>query len=450
MVNKIKRYIEEKHLLDSDTTHIVALSGGADSVCLLRIMLQLNYKVHAAHCNFHLRGEESNRDENFCKALCEELGVTLHLAHFDTKSYATLHRISIEMAARDLRYAYFEQLRNAIDAADIVVAHHRDDNVETMLMNLIRGTGINGLQGIKPRNGHIIRPMLQVSRKEIIDHLKLLGQDYITDSSNLVDDVVRNKIRLNILPMLKEINPAAMENMSRTIDNLSESAKIIDYAIEHSIKDCTQTIDGLLTISKSRILAQPSPEQTLFAILTPYGFSPKQIKQISENVNVQPGRTWGSNEWTIASDRQTFIIGKNVDEDFGTPIRIPETGTYNIYKEQKKITVTIEEKRNDFCPSKEPHCITIDADKVIFPITIRSTRSGDRFRPFGMKGAKLISDYMTDRKRNFFQRSQQLLAEDATGNIIWLVGERVSQNVICDAQTIKVLTLRYIDKSPIQ
>lgn len=443
MVDKIRRYIKANGLLDSNAMHIVALSGGADSVCLLRIMLQLNYKVHAAHCNFHLRGAESDRDEKFCKELCEKLGVTLHLAHFDTRAYATQHRVSIEMAARDLRYTYFEQLREAIGAADIVVAHHRNDNVETMLMNLIRGTGIKGLQGIKPRNGHIIRPMLTVSREDITDYLATSGQDYITDSSNLVDDVMRNKIRLNIIPILKEINPAVMENMSRTIENVSESAKIVDYAIEHSIESCTETAEGFMTISKSGLLAQPSPEQTLFAILAPYGFSPKQIKQISGNINVQAGRTWHSTEWTIASDRGTFIIGKKLDEDFGIPTRLPETGTYYIYKGQIKITATIDEKTADFHPCKEQYCITIDADKVMFPFTIRGIRNGDRFHPFGMRGEKLVSDYITDKKRNYFQRSQQLLVEDATGNIIWIVGERISQKVICDNQTIKVLTLRY-------
>lgn len=443
MVEKIRKYIEANELLDSDATHIVALSGGADSVCLLRIMLQLNYKVHAAHCNFHLRGTESDRDEKFCKELCEKLGVTLHLAHFDTRAYATHHKVSIEMAARDLRYTYFEQLRNAIDAADIVVAHHRNDNVETMLMNLIRGTGIKGLQGIKPRNGHIIRPMLKVSREDIKDYLAAFGQDYITDSSNLVDDVMRNKIRLNIIPMLKEINPAVMENMSRTIENVSESVKIVDCAIEHSIKSCTKSAEGLITISKSRLLAQPSPEQTLFGILSPHGFTPRQIKQIAENINVQAGRTWHSAEWTIASDRGTFIIGKTLAEDFGTPTSLPETGTYYIYKGEIKIKATIDEKTADFHPSKEQYRITIDADKVMFPLTIRGIRNGDRFHPFGMKGEKLISDYITDRKRNYFQRSLQLLVEDATGNIIWMVGERISQEVRCDTQTKKVLTLHY-------
>lgn len=444
---KIKKYIDAQNLLDKNTIHIVALSGGADSVCLLRVMLLLGYKIHAVHCNFHLRGEESDRDENFCKELCSKFDVPLHLAHFDTKAYAQEHHVSIEMAARDLRYSYFEQLRVAIDASDIVVAHHRDDNVETLLMNLIRGTGLKGLQGMKPRNGYIIRPMLSVSREEIVNYLTLLNQNYITDSSNLVDDVVRNKIRLNVIPLLKNINPAAIENITRTIQNISESAKIIDEAIRQGVKNCVKKEGKYAIVKKSEIMSQPSPEQALFTILSPYGFSPRQIKQIHDNINVQSGKTWCSSDWTIAADRESFIIGKNISEDYGIPIKIPETGIYNIYKEGEQIIVSECIRDEDFIPSKDAFYATIDANKVTFPITVRGKRHGDRFRPFGMKGAKLVSDYMTDKKRNYFQRIRQLLVEDANGNIIWLIGERVSQKVVCNVDTIKVLTLRYIDKS---
>lgn len=163
--------------------------------------------TEAVTCNFHLRGKESDRDENFCVALCERLGIKLHRCHFDTRSYAEARKISIEMAARELRYRYFEQLRQDIGAEAICVAHHQDDSIETLLMNLIRGTGINGLKGIQPINGHIIRPLLCVGRKDIEDYLNSLGQDYVTDSTNLVDDVMRNKIRLNVIPLLETINP---------------------------------------------------------------------------------------------------------------------------------------------------------------------------------------------------------------------------------------------------
>lgn len=447
MLDIIRKYIERNRLLDKNVTHIVALSGGADSVCLLRVMLLLGYKTHAAHCNFHLRGGESDRDENFCKLLCKSLGVQLHLAHFDTRAFAQERHLSIEMAARDLRYSYFEQLRLAIDAADIVVAHHKDDNVETVLMNLIRGTGINGLQGIKPRNGHIIRPLLAIGRKDILAFLGDISQDYITDSSNLVDDVVRNKIRLNIIPMLRDINPAVIENITRTIENISESVKIVDNAIRTSVEVCARDEQGYKVIEKKVLTEQASPEQILFSILSPYGFTSGQIRMIYGNIKSSPGKVWHSQDYTLASDRDTFIIGEKVCDILANPVELPEPGIYNISCEGGKMAVTEEERKPGFAPSKDSHCATIDADSVSFPLVIRKARQGDRFLPYGMKGAKLISDYLTDKKRNYFQRSRQLVVEDAKGVIIWLVGERISQKAACNDDTIKILTLRYIDKS---
>ena len=169
----VKQFIARHQLLDKDKPCLIALSGGADSVSLLLALLHLGYKTEACHCNFHLRGSESVRDEQFCVSLCERLGVPLHRIHFDTEQYASLHKVSIEMAARELRYRYFEQLIQDLEAQGVCVAHHRDDSVETLLINLIRGTGINGLTGIAPRNGHVLRPLLNVSREDILEYLSL-------------------------------------------------------------------------------------------------------------------------------------------------------------------------------------------------------------------------------------------------------------------------------------
>lgn len=457
MLDKVRKYIETNRLLRKDDLHIIALSGGADSVCLLRVLLQMGYRVHAAHCNFHLRGEESDRDERFCRQLCEQFGVQLHLAHFDTKTYAALHKKSIEMAARELRYNYFEQLRTAIDAAAIVVAHHRDDSVETVLLNLLRGTGIQGLQGIKPRNGRIIRPLLCVSRKEITDYLTVISQTYITDSSNLVDDVMRNKVRLNLIPLLKTINPAAIENIARTAQNMQEAVKVIDHSVSESISQCLTIEDGYATFTRQGIMAQPSPEQVLFTILTQYGFSPQQTTQIYNNINVQSGRVWASDTHILASDRDAFIIGPKQEHGKEGPLlKIPEGGTYiyNRYKpvpnagtdgrHESRIAVSVEEKAADFTPSRDRLHATLDADKVSFPLTIRRVQPGDRFFPYGMRGSKLVSDYLTDRKRNYFQRREQIVVEDASGQIIWLVGERTSQKAACSRSTIKVLSMRFL------
>ena len=216
-VDRVRRFASVHDLFVKGGKYIVALSGGADSVAMLLVMRlmaqELGLKVDAAHCNFHLRGDESMRDELFCKDLCQRLGVPFHVVHFDTQAYADLHHVSIEMAARDLRYAYFENLRQDIAALDICVAHHRDDSVETVLLNLVRGTGLRGLRGIQPRNGHIIRPLLTVSRQDILQFLSAQGESYVTDSTNLHNDVKRNKIRLDIMPLLRELNPSVAQSI---------------------------------------------------------------------------------------------------------------------------------------------------------------------------------------------------------------------------------------------
>ena len=214
--NRVAQYIEKEKLFCLNDKVLVTLSGGADSVALLRLLLSMGYTCEAAHCNFHLRDKESDRDEAFVRRLCHESGVLLHIEHFDTIQYAAKKHISIEMAARELRYEWFETLRKQREASVIATAHHKDDSVETVLLNLIRGTGINGLLGIRPRNGNIVRPLLCLSREEIIAYLQYIDQDYVTDSTNLLDEYTRNKIRLNLLPLMKEINPSVKESIIRT------------------------------------------------------------------------------------------------------------------------------------------------------------------------------------------------------------------------------------------
>lgn len=280
----VKQFIARHQLLDKDKPCLIALSGGADSVSLLLALLHLGYKTEACHCNFHLRGSESVRDEQFCVSLCERLGVPLHRIHFDTKQYASLHKVSIEMAARELRYRYFEQLIQDLEAQGVCVAHHRDDSVETLLINLIRGTGINGLTGIAPRNGHVLRPLLDVSREDILEYLSLQQQDYVTDSTNLVPDVVRNKIRLQVLPLLRTINPSVSDNIATTATHLAEANKMLIATLSDS--RLTQTDSkGITAISKEELLSKASPEFVLHALLSPYHFQGTSILEILNSID---------------------------------------------------------------------------------------------------------------------------------------------------------------------
>ena len=440
MLDRVRQYIDRHKLLHSGGKYLVTLSGGADSVCLLRMMLTLGYDVEAIHCNFRLRGEESDRDEKFCELLCDKLGVALHRVHFDTREYALLHNVSIEMAARELRYDYFERLRQTIAADGILVAHHRDDNVETILLNMIRGTGIRGLEGIKPLNGHIIRPLLCLSREEILSYLADCHQDYITDSSNLVDDVQRNKLRLNVIPQLKAIIPSASEGIDTTSKHVAEAIHVYDDAISRGIDACVH--DNVIDIGQ--LMQQPSPEALLYEILSRYGVTSGMVQQIYDNLlTSMPGKLWHAEPHIIAKDRDTLIIGRNTPPP--PPLIIPECGKYIV---DDLVNVNCELCTVNCQPSTAPYHATLDADKVRFPLTIRGVMSGDRFIPYGMKGSKLVSDYLTDRKRNYFQRCRQLVMLDATGTILWLIGERVAAQAAITDHTINVLSVRYtIDES---
>jgi tRNA(Ile)-lysidine synthase len=341
------------------------------------------------------------------------------------------------MAARELRYAYVDQLRLAIGADGIVVAHHSDDNVETILLNLVRGTGIYGLEGIKPRNGFILRPLLCLSKNEILDYLSSVNQDFITDSSNLVDDVQRNKIRLNLMPILRSVNPSASENILTTAENISQAARVYSHAINESVNEC---FDGK-ALDITKLLQQPSPEAVLYEVLKTFDFSSGTVRQIFDNLSAPSGKTWSNDTYTVAMDRGTLFIGKSYSET--PPLVIPEEGLYRIAGDVSNIKVEVAPLTAETIISKEPFIATLDADKVAFPLTLRLVQTGDRFVPFGMKGSKLISDYLTDKKKNYFQRKAQLVVADATDKIVWLIGERVSAEASVGPDTIKVLTLRY-------
>ena len=482
-VDRVRSFASVHELFVYGGKYIVALSGGADSVSLLFVLKHLEHElgidVEAAHCNFHLRGAESVRDEEFCKQLCERLSVPLHLIHFDTQAYADLHRVSIEMAARDLRYGYFENLRRDIEAQDICVAHHRDDSVETVLLNLVRGTGLRGLRGIQPRNGNIIRPLLSLSREDIVQYLDALGESYVTDSTNLHNDVKRNKIRLDVMPLLRELNPSVSQSIFESSLRVGEALKVFDEAMKRSIADvttpprgctcpkctnqpvrkctnqpllvqqsllhqqrCTLQSNHPLTISIDRLKQQPSPEYTLHEILSPRGFTSAQIDQIYGSLDsCSAGKIIASDSHELAFDRGSLLVQPRTNvADAARSMRIPETGTY-VFSDSLKIKVAAEDCGDDYVPSRAADCVCLDASDIKFPLTLRHIEQGDRFVPFGMNGMKLVSDYLTDRKKNVFEKRAQLVVTDAQQRIVWLVGERTDNRFRITPHTQQALRL---------
>lgn len=449
-ISRVGAFASAHCLFVRDGKYIVALSGGADSVALLLAMCSMaaewQIEVEAAHCNFRLRGDESDRDENFCKALCAAHGVPLHLIHFDTREYASLHHVSIEMAARRLRYDYFERLRHDIGADGICVAHHRDDSVETVLLNLVRGTGIRGLRGIQPRNGNILRPMLSVSRSEIVGFLDSLGQPYVTDSSNLVPDVKRNKIRLQLMPLLQQLNPNVAQSIFETSLRVGEAVNVYDDAIGRAVAEVVDgavvSVEAPVSVSISRLLAQVSPESVLFHILSPCGFTSSQVEMVHSVMARQSDRTrvFASNTHELCFNRDSLLIQPLGYGVHTLSKRVPECGHYS-FAEDLKFDFSIAPATADFTPSTDPLRVTLDADWVAWPLTVRNISDGDRFTPFGMKHSKLVSDFLTDRKRSVFDKRRQLVVTDASGRIVWLVGERTDNRFRTTAGTSQVLTI---------
>ena len=454
-IKKTAGFIHHHRLMERTGKYIVALSGGADSVALTLLLQQLGYDIEAAHCNFHLRGEESMRDEHFCQALCQQRHITLHITHFDTVTFAQLHKISIEMAARKLRYAYFNSLMNDLHATGICVGHHQNDSVETVIINLLRGTGIHGLTGIAPKNGHIIRPLLGVTHNEILAELDAMQQDYVTDSSNLCDDVVRNKIRLHVLPLLQTINPSAKACIAKTAERLTEAAKIVDEYMAETERCATTNIP--LPSSSSRQTAQQmridigallnsaSPEMVLFHLINRFGFNADQTEQInhllvnrSQHPDKAQGKMFVSSTHQLLIDRGALLIEPIADMP-QKPMRIPETGVY-LFEHHKLILKTMKQEETSI--SKDKNMLYADLSKVTFPLTLRHIAQGDRFTPFGMKGSRLVSDYLTDRKINLFDKARIPVLADAQGKIIWLVNERADNGIRITPSTIDVLVVR--------
>ena len=432
MWNKVEAFITKYNLLNHNDLYIVALSGGADSVALLLLLKEQGFRIHAAHCNFHLRGEESDRDETFCVELCGRLGIELHRAHFDTKTYADLHHVSIEMAARELRYRWFEQLRQDIGAAAVCVAHHQNDSVETILMNIIRGTGLRGLTGIQARNGYVLRPLLCVSRDEIERFLSERGQSYVTDSSNLTEDYMRNKIRLQVLPLLQTLNPAVLNHILQTAENLAAAQATIDVLLKG--------IGGSKSLNLSEYTDYLSREYVTFEWLKNYGFNGSQVHQLLAS---DTGAIFTSPMgYEVLRDRNRLLVEPVLEPM--KPLKIPEEGVYLLPQmaignhPDSKIRV----KRTSVTVSKDSAIATLDSQKVQFPLTVRRVAEGDRMVPFGMKGRKLLSDLMTDQRMTLFEKRRQLVVVDAHDEVIWAVGLRTDQRVAVTSDTAETLELR--------
>lgn len=437
MKEQIQQYIIQHQLLSGEKPVVVGISGGADSVALLHILVSLGYKCIAAHCNFNLRGDESFRDEQFTIDFTQRLQVPLCKISFETNKYAQENRLSVEMAARELRYRWFEELLNTYDADAVAVAHHRDDSVETLLINLTRCSGLTGLTGIKPKNGNVVRPLLCVSREDIYAYIENNGLEYVTDSSNSSDIYTRNFIRLKVIPLLEEINPSVKASLARTANHLYDASLIYNHSIEEARKVITQNN----RLSISALLSFPAPATILYEMLKSYGFSRTVCESIFTVLDKDSGKIFYSSTHRLLKDRSDLLIDVLSGEDNRAYLINLEDDNVDLPVELKPEIVVIKE---DYQIEKDRKFAYFDFDKLSFPLVLRHWQEGDWFVPFGMKGKKKISDYFSDKKFSLFDKEKTWLLCSGQ-DVIWIVGERTDNRYRIEKTTKRVLKLKFID-----
>lgn len=438
MIEVVRKYIDQNQLLTKKELVIVGISGGADSAALLHMLVSMGYQCIAAHCNFKLRGEESDRDELFTDNYTHILQVPLRTIVFETKQYALNNHLSIEMAARELRYAWFEELRKEYNAQAIAVAHHRDDSIETLLINLTRGSGLCGLTGIRPRNGYVVRPLLPLSREDVFSYIDSNKLSYVTDSTNSSDIYTRNFIRLKVLPLLAQINPSIKASLARTADHLGEAEIIFKHVINEArnkvIQDNSLSIDALMEF--------PAPKTILFELLKPYGFTRLVTEDIFSSLDKDSGKLFYSDSYRLLKDR-SFLLIDSLDKH--------EQQCFTLDNVEGHITVPIElifsklVINKDFLIERNLNFAYFDYDKLKFPLTLRHWKEGDWFVPFGMTGRKKLSDYFSNNKFSLFDKEKIWLLCNGE-DIIWIVGERPDNRYRIDKSTKKVLKVNFLDK----
>ena len=435
-----ERYIEKNGLFTHDDRVLLTVSGGVDSMVMLSLFTRCGYRVGVAHCNFQLRGAESDEDEVLVAEEAARLGVECYNKRFDTLTEMERTGESMEMAARRLRYAWFEELRNEHGYTVIAVAHHADDSVETFFINLLRGTGLRGLTGISKQIGRIVRPLLFATRKEILEYAVANKIPYREDSSNRSTKYLRNKVRLGLVPRIREINPKFTSLMRHNIDRLSDAQRFIDHAIER-IRDLAVTSDGEIdTIHVDRIDAAFPREFVIYELLSSaYGFKGDVIDSLCRALEQgATGRRFYSRERVACIDRGTVVVAPIADDD-PCVCEVDEgavrsyCGNAVLYYELADID-TIE----DF--GVPEHAAQVDADKLRYPLTLRRWREGDWFVPFGMTGRKKVSDFLTDAKVSVAEKQRQfvLLSGD---DIVWLVGRRIDDRYRLTEETENVLRI---------
>jgi tRNA(Ile)-lysidine synthase len=427
-------FVKKNTLFTPESKILLTVSGGKDSVLMVHLFKLANLNFGIAHCNFNLRAEESNRDERFVKMLAEAVEVPFHTTHFNTKKFATLNKISTQMAARDLRYQWFELIRQKYNYDLIATAHHLTDMVETIVLNLTRGTGISGLHGILPKRGKLIRPLLFLSRSRIDKLIDQHDLDYVEDSSNKSADYARNKIRLKVLPALHNINPALEYTFQMNVQRFAETEQVLKQVVQQLREELLVVKnDGIcLAIDKIKAL---SPQTLLtYELLKPYGFSETVVADMLRSLDQGSGISFFSTSHQLIVDRKYLILTEIIQNN--------TEGFLLIHPDDEEVEFHGQRISIAHIPVSglEYQSVNayLDASKLIYPLILRKWQSGDKFIPLGMSRFKKISDFFIDQKVPLSSKAQIPILINGNGDLIWIAGMRQDNRYKVNDSTKKV------------
>ncbi|MEZ4854125.1 tRNA lysidine(34) synthetase TilS [Flavobacterium sp.] len=413
----------------------IAVSGGIDSMVLVDLLLQSQLKFTILHCNFQLRGEESDSETYFIRTFCKQKQIPYIIKFFETEKYAIANKLSIQLAARELRYSWFQEEIEKKGNGFLLTAHHADDNLETFIINLSRGTGIDGLTGIPEQNENIIRPLLPFSRAEIISYANENRLEWKEDSSNASDKYLRNKIRHQIVPVLKELHPTFLENFQKTQNFLLENQQFVNNHSEQLYEQIVEKHNNSIQIALNKLLILPNWKTYLFQWLKPYGFT--NWDDIYRLVTIsQTGKIIENNDYTILKNRDELIVYKVHNENQIFSISTT-TSSLNF-----PLNITL--KNVNTIGKSNRNSIFVDSDKLHFPLYLRKWEEGDYFYPNGMIGKKKLSKFFKDEKYSLYDKQNQWLLT-ANNEIVWVIGKRVDQRFLANENTQQILKIEVVN-----
>ena len=447
MLKAFKSYIHSSGLFSQSDRILLAVSGGVDSIVMVQLFKDAGFNFGIAHVNFELRGDESDGDETFVKNLAEQFAVPIYIKHFDTKQYAADRKISVQMAARDLRYAWFDEIVTDNDYNFIATAHHLDDQAETFFINLLRGTGISGMHGILPKQGKVIRPMMFTTREKIMAFALDLNLAWREDRSNKSRKYLRNKLRLDVLSELYKINPLFSYKLNESISHMRDVETIYNYHIAGVTADLVQQTPNGITISIDWIYEYQPHNTYLFELLKPYGFSYPVVKEIVRSIDTFSGKVFYSPTHRLLRDREHFIIQPLSDlspDTIDSEVYTIERNTTNI--EFPVCLCTHETDNITELPMGKASIACLDLDKLQFPLKLRKWEKGDWFMPLGLKGKMKLSDFFINQKVSLADKEKIWLLLSGE-DIVWVIGKRIDNRFRITPKTKKSFVITSVDES---